>query len=393
MKILHLITGLGMGGAEAMLTRVVTRMDATRFENVVVSLTGRGFLAEPLERAGVRVHTLGMRNSGRFMAWQPGRAIDFWRLLRREKPDILQTWLYHADLLGLLAGRYAGLRRIIWNVRCSDLDASHYSRLFAGIVRLHRHYAGFADVIVTNAQAALDVHVARGYDPSNWQIIPNGVDLDDFRPDPDARRAMRARWGLNDGDFVVGMVARYDPHKRHDLFVDAARRFSEKAPGARFVLVGPGMDGSNPAMARLAAQAGLGGKLILAGPIRDVRRAYPAFDLGVLSSWSEGFPNVIAECMAAGVPCVATDAGDSARVVGAAGFIVPRGDGAALAQGIGRFWALPPETRRALGAAARDRIGAHFSIAAAVRGYERLYDRQAPLPTRPASVGHLAAAT
>lgn len=394
MKIVHLITDLGFGGAEATLARLVTRMDRERFQNIVISLTDRGTHGDAIEAAGIPLFTLDMRKTGRLVFWQPGAAVRLWRLLRAQSPDVLQTWLYHADLLGLFVGRYAGIRKIAWNIRCSDLDISKYSYRSALVFGLLKAYSHYVNVVVTNSEAARRVHLERGYAPPEWRIIPNGFDLKAFAPDPAFRREARRRWGVDDGAFVVGMVARFDPHKAHDVFMAAAERFARHAPEARFVLVGPDMTVANRAMVAMIRARGLGDRVVLAGISAQVERVYPAFDIATLSSRSESFPNVIAEAMAAGIPCAATDVGDTAVVVGDAGLVVPRNDPEALAEAWLSLYRMGPEARRALGRRARVRIEQEFSVDGFVRRYEEFYERLSgrPVPARGSRVADPAAA-
>jgi glycosyltransferase involved in cell wall biosynthesis len=369
LKVVHLITGLARGGAETMLYRLLTRLDRQRFASVVVSLTDRGALGAAIAALGVPVYALGLRRG----APDPRAVGRLWRLLRRERPAVLQTWLYHADLLGLVAGRLAGVPAIVWNVRCSEIDLRHYSPLTALARRLLALLSGMPAAVVVNSLAGRRVHERLGYRPRRWRVIPNGFDLEQFRPDPAAPARLRQLLGVAPEAPLIGLVARYDPMKDHATFLQAARRLLDMRADARFVLVGAGVDWHNPRLAAPARALGLVPHLHLLGERDDVAALLPGLDLATLSSVSEAFPNVVGEAMACGVPCVVTDVGDAAYLVGDTGRVVPPRDPAALAAAWAELLARPAAARRALGRAARERVATLFSLEAVAKQYAALY--------------------
>lgn len=370
MKIVHIITGLSTGGAETTLANLLPRMDRSRFDNSVVSLTGPGVLGPKIEAAGIPVQALGLSPG-------PAAVRGFWRLyrkLREERPDIVQTWLYHADLMGSIAAWAAGIRRVVWNLRCSDMNLRKYRPTTRLVVRTLVPVSRFPRVVISNSEAGLTWHEALGYRPRRWAFIPNGIDTEAFRPDPRARAETRGALGLGEGVFAIGLVARFDPMKDHATFIQAAARFAEARPEARFVLVGRGTDSRDGALERLIAEAGITDRTRRLGERTDVARIIPGLDLMTLSSaFGEGFPNVLGEAMACGVPCVTTDVGDAARIVGDTGLVVQPRDPDALAAAWDETAARDGATRAASGAAARERIIAQHSLAEMVRRYEDLY--------------------
>lgn len=368
-KVVHLITGLVRGGAETALYRLLAGMDRDRFENVVVSLTEAGAMAADIRALGVPVHAVRMSRAA------PGPAAA-WRLLRRlraERPDILQTWLYHADLAGLVAGRLARVPAIAWNVRCAETDARYRRGLGGLVVRLLARLSSRPDVVVVNSEAGRRVHAALGYRPRRWLVAANGFDTALFRPDPAAPAALREALGLAPDCPVIGLVARYDPLKDHATFLRAAALLAGDEPEVRFVLVGAGADDGNPTLTGLVGELGLGGRVRLLGERRDVPALTAGFDIAACSSVGEGFPNVVGEAMACAVPCVATDVGDSAALVGETGRVVPPGDPGAMAAAWRELLEMGPAGRAELGRAARRRIEEEFTLAAAVGRYEALY--------------------
>jgi len=370
-RVVHLITGLGSGGAEMMLYKLTSRLDPARFENTVVSMTDSGSLGARFSSNGIALHTLGMRRGIPDL-----RRLARWRsLLAAVRPHILQTWLYHADLLGTIVRLLVPVPILAWNVRCSELDFSKYSRMTALTVRALARLSPVPDVILVNSEAGRCFHEATlGYRPRRWELIPNGFDTDVFRPDPLAGRRLRAALEIPETSAIVGMVARYDPMKDHHNFLRAAHILHGRYPRVRFVLAGRGVVPENPTLASQIADLGLSGLVHLLGERSDVATCMPGFDVFSLSSaFGEGFPNVVGEAMACGVPCVVTDVGDAGSIVGDGRLVVPPRDAERLASAVGQILSLEPEQRRALGEAARARVVAQYSIGAIVGRYERLY--------------------
>jgi glycosyltransferase involved in cell wall biosynthesis len=368
LKVVHLITGLRVGGAEMMLYKLLSATDPARFRSVVVSLTDGGPVAERIAGLGVPVHSLGMPPGAPTLAG--ARALL--RLLARERPHVLQTWMYHADLLGLLAGRALGVPRIAWNLRCSNLGER--SRLTRWTIRAGAWLSRGPNVVVVNSEAGRAFHASLGYRPRRWAVIPNGFDLERFAPNPGARASVRAELGVGPDTPLLGLVCRHDPMKGHDTFLRAAAALAATGPEVHFVLAGRDVTPANPVLATLLAGHPAGSTLHLLGERADVPRLLAALDVATSSSsYGEGFSNVIGEAMACAVPCAVTDVGDAASVVGDTGMVVPPRDPAALAEAWRRLLCLGPDGRRRLGEAARQRVGHCYSLAAVVCQYEELY--------------------
>jgi glycosyltransferase involved in cell wall biosynthesis len=374
-RVVHLITSLESGGAQAMLHRLVARIDRGRFASVVVTLVDGGAVAERIRAEGVPVHGLGMRPG----APSPAGAARLVRLLRRERPAIVQTWLYHADLLGLLAARVAGAPPVLWNVRSSNMETARYGRSTALTIRLCARLSAWPQAVLVNSEAGRAFHARLGYRPREWVSLPNGIDTARFRPDEGARAAIRAELGLAPDAPLIGLLARFDPMKDHGTFFRAAGLLARRRPDARFLLAGKGIDRDNPALARLAGEAGVADATLLLGERPETARLTAALDLATSSSaYGEGFSNTLGEAMACAVPCVATDVGDAALIVGDTGRIVPPGDPAALAGAWEGLLGLAPGGRRALGDRARARIEARYALGPIVRRYEEVYARALP---------------
>jgi len=365
--VLHLITDLDTGGAERMLARLVLRLDAKRQRPVVVSMTGPGRLVPDLASAGVEVLSLEMRRD-----WpDPGGLARLIRILRRVRPEILQTWLYHADLLGLAAWVLARVpSRLFWNIQCTEtLDASMIRRL---LIWSSRAPAG----VIVNSLAGRRFHEALGYRPRRWVHIPNGCDTAVFRFDGQGRRSLRTEWRIGDEGVAIGLPARYHPMKDHQNFLAAAQQLAVKRPEAVFILAGPGTEPLNRALTEAIDERGLSGRIRLLGDRKDMVEVYSALDIVTLSSaYGEGCPNVLVEATSCSAPCVATDCGDAADVLGPNGVLVPPRDPQALAAGWERLVALGPDARRTLGCKARARTMQLYDLGTIAARYDALYEQ------------------
>ena len=369
---MHIITGLSTGGAEMMLLKLLTQTDLNSYQSEVVSLTNMGPVGERIRRLGVPVRALNMPRGvlhplafARLCVW-----------IRRSAPNVVQTWMYHADLIGGLAAKIAGIRSIVWGIRHSTLDdrLSKRSTIWTARVsaKLSRHVP---QRIVCCSEASRVVHHELGYDSGKMVVVPNGFDLSEFRPDCSKKHALRSELGIPLNADVVGMVGRFNPQKNHRGFIQAAALLIRKHPGVYFVLCGDGISWDNGSLSEWIRQENVADAVHLLGCRADMPRVFAALDIYCnASSYGEGFPNVIGEAMASGVPCVVTDVGDSADIVGDYGKVVAPNDSFALAEALHELLRLTPEERALLGEQARCRIEEHFSLPSVVARYEQLYD-------------------
>jgi glycosyltransferase involved in cell wall biosynthesis len=367
-RVLHLITDTDSGGAEVMLRNVTTRMDRGRFENRVVSMMRAGSLAPSFAAGGVEVESLAMRRGT-----PDPRAL--WRLvrtIRRFRPDVVQTWLYHADLLGSVAAWLASSRTrqppvLAWNLRNSGIDSRFGLSTRVSLWLLAR-LSRYPVAIVTNSRVGQRMHEELGYRPGAWKFLPNGFDVDRFQPDAAARERVRVTLGIPGDAIVVGLFARFHPSKDHRTFFEALRLAGR--PGVHYVFAGRGTE-EIPALAgELAPDA----RIHALGERHDIPELTAALDIACsTSALGEGFANAIGEAMACGVPCVTTDSGDAQWLVGDAGSVVPPCDAAGFARALTRMLDLPDAERRAIGARGRARILRDFSIDSVVRQYEDFY--------------------
>lgn len=370
-KILHVITGLNTGGAEMMLYSLLSHIDRHRFFPRVICLNGVGQVGERIRALDIPVWS----PSSTDRRLTPLGWLYILRDIRKDRPDILQTWLYHADLFGGLAGRLAGIRRIVWSVHGSGLDRASTKTTTIAVARLCAMLSGRIPVrIVFCAEESLRLHLQFGYCTRNTSLIPNGFDIEKFRADPEARRSVRVNFGIPANAPVIGMVARYAPEKDHATFIKAAAILLDRFPQARFLLIGDGVDWENNELRRAIEKAGIAKNTILTGVRPDIPRLLAAMDVLGSSSYREAFPMAIGEAMATSVPCVVTNVGDCALMVGDTGLAVPPSSPQALAQGWESILTMNAVDRKELGTASRRRVEQNFSIAKVTRKYEALYD-------------------
>lgn len=317
-KVLFLIRSLGVGGAESQLVELVRALDKSAFDVTVATFyPGGGLQAEVLKTPGVRLVSLEKRGRWDLVPF-------FVRLLRRMRSagtDVICGYM-GANEVALLAARLAGAK-VAWGLRSSYVDFSQYDWLTRLLYKVGAWLSSLADLIIVNSWSGREHHVAHGYCPRRMVVVPNGVDTERFRFDPDGRVRVRAEWGIGEGEPLVGLVARVDPMKDYPTFLRAAGALARLRPDIRFVCVGEGEPDRRAELARLAESLEITSRLVWAGGRRDMPAVYSALDVLALSSIGEGCPNVVLEAMACGRICVVTDVGDARRIVGDLGIVVP----------------------------------------------------------------------
>lgn len=362
-RVLHIIPTLQRGGAERMLTQLVTatRPSGSGIEHSVVALRETGPFAEEIENAGVPVEILGLQG------WSTA-AQTIYALASRissSQPDIIQSWLYYSDLAALIArGLVRGPKpRLYWNIRCSTLDFAAYSPTLRRTAKLSARLSDRVDGIIVNSRAGVLAHEQLGYARDRFIVIPNGIDTARFRPDAEAGAAVRTELGIEPDQPLVAHLARVDPQKDHGALIAVA----ERLPDVMFLAAGRGTD-------RLDGPP----NLLLLGDRADSAALLNAADVVLsTSAYGEGFPNVIAEGMACGKPAVSTDCGDAAVIVGETGTIVPTGDVSALVAAVAAVFELDASERHARGTIASMRIVSEFALPRIIEGYDALYENGA----------------
>jgi glycosyltransferase involved in cell wall biosynthesis len=372
-RVLHLITDLDVHGAETVLSNLVKGSDANGFCHEVVSMTNVGPIGQHLILAGFKVSALRMRRG----VPSPVALFRLGKIISRYKPQVLHCWMYHANLLGLFVGKLTGVPHILWGIRSANVELSNYGRLTRWVIWLGARFSRLPAAITLNSEAGRRLHQMWGYDMARIALIPNGFDIELFKPDPAARLSVRAELGIAENTVLIGLIARFHPVKGHAMFFKAAGLLSRSAPGVHFILSGDEVSPNNSTLVRMIRENQLDGKVHLLGSRLDIARVMAALDVACLTSESEAFPNVVAEAMACGVPCVATDVGDSASIICGTGRVVPPQDPGALAEAISEFIAMDASVREQLGRNGRNRVATAFALTSMVRSYELLYESMA----------------
>jgi glycosyltransferase involved in cell wall biosynthesis len=371
-KIVFVVSGLSTGGAELMLLKLLKNIDRSRFSPYVFSLTDSGEVAPLIASLGIPVEALEVRK-GVGILWVFLTLL--WRI-HRIKPDVVQTWMYHADFMGGLAAKICRVPHIVWGIRNTDLSPLRSTRTTRVVVRMCAFLSKLIPrSIVTCSEIARDVHISLGYEADRFEVIPNGFSLESYRPNAGARVRIREALGLAPATPLIGLIARFDSQKNHKGFLVAAKRVHNSYPDVHFLLAGKLIDSGNYVLSEAIRTLKLDENVHLLGRRDDIPEIMASLDILASSSFGEAFPNVLGEAMACGVLCAVTDAGDSSYIVGDTGRVVAIGDMDGLADSILDLLALPQEHSATLRRRARARVGKLFDIRAVTCRYEELYER------------------
>ncbi|HGF7147561.1 TPA: glycosyltransferase family 4 protein [Vibrio cholerae] len=369
----HVITSLSDGGAEAVLYRLCHHDKEN--QHIVISLMDKGKYGSLLEDIGVQVYCLNMP-AGKIRV---AALIKLYKLIHQLKPDVVQTWMYHADLIGGIIARLAGVKNIVWGVHHTTLVKGESKRSTILIAKINALISSFIPrKIIYCAEKSRQVQESIGFSPKIGHVVPNGYNIDDFKPDLDAGMAFRQEVGLADEKFLIGHVARYDPQKDHQTLLLSVCELLNRNTDFEFevVLVGTNLDEGNLALSNVINENNLSCVRML-GRRSDMPSVMSAFDVFVLSSaFGEAFPNVLNEAMACGTPCITTDVGDAAVIVGDTGWVVPPKDPQALAKAMLEAMGEQqdsPQAWQARKQACRERIVNNFSIKKMVEAYHQVW--------------------
>lgn len=347
-----------MGGAERQLVLLARGLASRGIHTTILTFYNEGQLLHEVDDPAIRVSSL--RKSGRWdaVAFLIKLFMYFWR----EKTAIIYSFLPGANVMAAGASLFLPQARFIWGVRASNMDPSRYDWLSRAFYFLETKLSSRPASIIANSKAGRDFNVQRGFPAEKIFVIGNGIETERFFFDDAKRTQMRLRWGVDQGEMLVGIVARLDPMKDHKTFLRASSIAAAKRHNLRFVCVGDGPPKYREELHAFAVKLGLSEKVIWADACRDMVALYSALDLFVLSSaFGEGFPNVVAEAMACERCCIVTDVGDSASVVGEWGTVVPVSDPLSLAQAIIAHCDLEKSATTTRGRNARRRVQDRFS--------------------------------
>lgn len=371
MKVVHIITGLGTGGAERALYNLLQGGLADRFESHVVSLSDEGTYGKKIGSLGVPLHTLNMRRG----MPSPKTVLRLRRIVRKIRPNIIQGWMYHGNLAAWLAGQVLPERPIIaWSVHHSLYRLDSEKRLTRQVIHANRMLSRSADLLLYMSQVSRQQHERLGFATQHAEVVPNGFDIRYPSLLGEHRAAARTALRIPSQALVIGHVARLHPMKDHPRFLRAAVKAATEFDNLHIVMAGQGITNSNPELTSLIPE-NQSHRFHLLGERQDIPTIMQAMDVFCLNSWSEAFPNVLGEAMALSIPCITTNVGDAATIVGDTGIIVSPRDDQALLDGLMTLLQKTDTERRCLGQTARARIENNFSLDTIVARYSMLYEQ------------------
>ena len=371
-KVVILARSLEVGGAETQLAALAKGLPADQFDVTVACLYAKGPLMSELQAAGI--HILSLEKKGR---WD---IFSFFSRTRRTlaelQPDILHSFLTPPNILSSLIIKHLKNCKLVWGVRASNMDMSNYDWTWGLTFRLECLLSQRPDIIVANADAGKKYVVGKGFPQQSMTVIPNGIDTSRYSVDKDAGQTIRQEFGLTMHDKLIGIVARLDPMKDHRTFLQAAGEMSKNHPDVRFLCVGYGPSEYEQSLKQLAKDLNLDDKVIWVGQRRDLLSLYSAMDIASLTSaYGEGFPNTIGEAMSCEVPCLGTDVGDTAKVIGDTCIVTPIGDVNAIVNGWLAILSETTDEQSVRRKRCRQRIVNNFSLESMIESHTRLYDQ------------------
>ena len=326
MKILYVVSDLASGGAQIALGRFLKVLDRDKFTPFVIALSDGGEQAEYIRSLGIDVQSFDMRGFFGF----PSAFLKFLSAVKTINPDVIHGWMYHGNAAALFAAGRCPEAGLLWSIRCSDFDLSKYGMMTKLAFFINRKCSTSPSKIIYNSHAGKKYHEEHCFCPEKSVVIQNGVDTEYFKPAPEKKNEYRKKYGVADGVKLIGMASRYDPMKDFDTLFGSFAAVRASRPDTALILCGKGMEASNAALMATVKKYGVEDGVILAGHIREMNEFYPMLDIFVLSSKSEGFPNVLAEAAVCGVPVLSSACGDAEEIIGAEK-ISPVGDPEALA--------------------------------------------------------------
>ena len=356
-----------------MLMKLLANSNKKLFRSKVISLGGAEPIGAQIEKMGIPVLALNLSRT------RPDvfKLLSLRQTIKTQNPDIIQTWMYHADLVGTLiaASIPKKKKQLSWNIRHSNFEEDKEKILTRLTVKACAHLShSFPRIIVCNSHRGASIHKDMGYAKNKMRVIPNGFDTSVFKPNRNLYRKVREDLGLPQESLIIGMVARFHYQKNHIGFLETTKTIKNLLPSVHFVMCGKNVDYSNEIINNYIKRYELTDFVHLIGHQDNVATIMPGFDLVVSNSIvGEGFPNAVGEAMACGIPCVVTDVGDSAYIVGDTGMVIPPKDNCALINACTVLLNMNDSALMQMKKRARLRIKTFFSIKRITQEYEQLY--------------------
>lgn len=371
-RLVFIVTDLLTGGAEIMLYNLLSSLNRERFDPIVISLMDRGRFGDLIEALSIPVYTVGMKPG----IPTPKSTYRLLQIVRKIQPELIQGWMYHGNVAAQFSS-ILSLQKIpvLWDIQNSISSLNDEKKMTGAIIKLSAYISKLSRKIIFVSKVSQLQHEALGFDIQEACVIPNGIDTGTFIPSDESRLSVRAELGLPKETILIGLIARFHPQKDHKNFLEAAALLSKNSSNVHFLLAGQGVETNNQDIHQLIQELGLLNQISLLGERTDIPRLTSALDITSLSSaYGEGFPLAVGEAMSCGVPCVVTDVGDSAWLVGDTGRVVPPRDPEGLCTAWLELIEMGTLARRELGARARQRIKDNFSLESVVQKYQQVYE-------------------
>lgn len=366
MKIIHIITNLERGGAELMLAQLLRRTDSNQYKQMILCLGKDSVLAGSLRANGISVCCLAISSFIDVLLKIP----TIVRTFKGFAPDLVMSWLYHSDVVASFMRLVFPDVKLAWNIRCSRQKLSQVSLGSYVSMRVLPFLSKCPDLVIYNSFESFLAHESIGLRPSTHRILPNGFDLERWRKVTTPRRKQsRAMFGISSEVYLIGLVARVHKIKNHECFVRSAKLLVERNPRFKFILAGIGADGDNRWLCELLEKYEMRSHFFLAGEQENTELVYWALDVLVLTSHSEGFPNVLGEGMACGIPCVSTDVGEASNIIGSTGLVVPLNDHLAIANAVEQLCIATPTSKLRRSINAHRRVAEKYDMAVVAEQY------------------------
>lgn len=347
-----LIRSLSVGGAEKQAIEIADGLKKKGLKISILVFYSGGPLESVAAQRGIRIIHLHKRGRWDFINFLR----NLLRTLNSEKPIFIYSLLTGANILSAIVKLLRPSLKVIWGIRASDMKMKHYDLASQVTTSLEAKLSRVPDFIIANSHSGKMVSLQNGFPAKNIDVVPNGIDTDQFTPCDSSRKRIRSQWGLSPEQSAIGIVARLDPMKGHETFLVAAQKILLRRPEAIFIIAGDGPDSYRKKLVTLSEDIGIHKRIIWIPSPGDISEIYNGLDTVVSASlFGEGTSNTICEAMACGKVCIVTDVGDSARIVNSLGQTVPPGDPAAISDA---FFAL--ERNRPSPISLRDQILRNF---------------------------------
>lgn len=332
MRLFFLAGSLGCGGAERQLLTLAKSLKRYGHDVVVSLFYIKGEYHNELKEAGIPIIPLNKQGRLKIISF----LFQLLKQIHKNRPDFIYSFLGTPNIYAAILKPFISNAKIVWSIRGSNMDFRRYPLLFRISYWIECKLANSADLIIANSNAGKNFAMENGFPGKRIIVIQNGIDTEFFKPDKKSGEFLRKKWRISNKDILIGLVGRIDTMKDHQTFLRAASILIKKVKNVRFVCIGDGPHEYLNELQKLCKELNLEKLLIWAGRLSDMPAVYNSCDLIVLSSLSEGFPNVVAEAMSCDTVCVVTNVGDAALIVGETGVVVEPKDPPSLAEGMSK---------------------------------------------------------